>query len=399
MSTLHARLVDLARQDPEAVALIGPDGARWTRAALLDRAAMITAAGPGPGANPRPDEPVATVVDQLAAQAGGDPVLHLHTSGGTSRAKSISRTAGSWLASVPVLDRLVTAAAGAERSGRLLWAPGGPSSTLTLYALWQGLATGVPVLAGGEWRGVPQALRGPADRSVLLHAVPVVLEAVLDELEGRAGRRAGWLRVAVVAGAAPSPTLRRRCTRLGVHLVEYYGAAELSFVAVDVDGSGLRPFPGVQVKVHDGALRARSPYLAETVDGQPVADDEGWAGVGDRAVLLPHGVLRLRGRPGTANVGGHTVHLADVEAVLAAVPGVAEVVCLGVADPLVGERVTAVVRPDPGIDPVAALRAAAASLPTAARPARHHLVSELPRTSSGKVDRAALADRWAAALR
>jgi acyl-CoA synthetase (AMP-forming)/AMP-acid ligase II len=198
----------------------------------------------------------------------------------------------------------------------------------------------------------------------------------------------------VVAGAAPAPGLRVRAERLGVALVEYYGAAELSFVAVDVDGSGLRPFPGVEVRLRDGVLWVRSPYLAESVDGVPVADRDGWATTGDRARWGAAGTLELLGRPGTATVAGHTVQLAEVEAVLAAVPGVAEAVCLATPDPRLGQRLVAVVRRIPGSDPLPALRRAEEALPPSARPVRHHVVDDVPRTPSGKVDRVAVEGRW-----
>ena len=103
------------------------------------------------------------------------------------------------------------------------------------------------------------------------------------------------------------------------------------------------------------------------------------------------GALQLLGRKAAANVAGHIVHLAEVEAVLAAVHGVAEVVCLAAPDDRFGQRVVAVVRPTGGTAPRSALRAAASTLPAAARPIRYHVVGELPRTPAGKVDLALLA--------
>ena len=87
-----------------------------------------------------------------------------------------------------------------------------PSSTLTLWALWHALATGVPVVATGPWRGVPA---GPAavevlDRVTVLHAVPAVLA---DVLAARAAGGLPALRTAVVAGAALPAGLRRRARR------------------------------------------------------------------------------------------------------------------------------------------------------------------------------------------
>jgi acyl-coenzyme A synthetase/AMP-(fatty) acid ligase len=120
-------------------------------------------------------------------------------------------------------------------------------------------------------------------------------------------------------------------------------------------------------------------------------DERGWASVGDRARPCGDGRLILLGRPDAATVAGHTVVLAEVEAVLAQAPGVRELICLAQPHPRLGERVVAVVEPLPGLDPVPDLRAlAAAALDPPARPARY-LVQEIARTPAGKPDRAGLA--------
>jgi acyl-CoA synthetase (AMP-forming)/AMP-acid ligase II len=330
-----------------------------------------------------------------AAAAGDDgPVMALLTSGTGGSPRAVLRSCASWTASLDAF----TAVSGTEPDD-LVWAPGAPSSTMTLFCLWHALATGVPVLASGRWRGVAAA--GPAVAGVtLVHAVPPVLRDVLEAVERGALPR---LRRAVVAGAALPRALRDRARRAGVHLVEYYGAAELSFVAVDPDGDGLRPFPGVEVAVRDGMVWARSPYLSAgyltggrhrsgtgTGDGPLRWDPQGWASVGDSAELRD-GRLELHGRAGAAvTVGGHTVPVEDVEAVLREVSGVRDVVCLGLAHPRFGEQLVAVLEPEPGTDPRPAARAAArAWLPPVARPTRV-LLATLPRTPGGKVRRAAV---------
>lgn len=401
--SLHRRLVDLAAAAPDAVAVIDSGGVCLTRAELLDRVADqgVTAA-PTATDHVRDGraDPLPVVVAMLADQAAGGTTLRLSTSGSTGPARVVRRSVASWLASLPALDEVVS---GGTATPGALWAPGPASSTLTLYGIWQGLAAGVPVLASGPWAGVPQSLRDHARRAQVVHAVPTVLDSVLDTLAADGGRGVEWdLRTAVVAGAAPRAELRERADGHGVRLVEYYGAAELSFVAVDDDGTGLRPFPGVEVELRDGVLWARSPYLADEVDGVPVSDGDGWASVGDRARWTATGRLRLLGRPGAANVAGRLVSLAEVESVLTELTlgdGVAEVVCSAVPDERLGERVVCVVRSVGAGDPVPTLRRAARSLPAPARPARYRVLDELPRTPSGKVDRVALEESWTPALR
>lgn len=319
-------------------------------------------------------------------------MMALPTSGSSATPRLVLRTARSWLDSLAPFTAVTGVGA-----GDVVWAPGSPMSTLTLFAVWHGLALGLPVVAGGRWRGVVAA--GPAAReATAVQCVPAVLADVV------AAREAGLLpalRVAVVAGAALSPSLRGRAEACGLSVVEYYGATELSFVAVDGDGTGLRPFPGVAMDVRAGStVWVRSPYLAlRYLDPQspgPLRRDEaGWCSVGDLGTLRADGALDLRGRGEDAvSVGGQVVLIADVEAVLGAVDGVAEVICLGEPHAWLGERVVVAVRPLDGCDPVPAMRLAARTrLPSPARPARYVVVNELPRTAGGKIARAALREQ------
>jgi long-chain acyl-CoA synthetase len=402
---------------------------------LLTRAQDATG-GDGP-VRPIPgDDPVAAVVGLLAAQlagavpvvaadgladddrrrllrsaaaaaehANGEPLLVVVTSGTTGRPRAVVRTAASWQASLPGFDSLLDVDTRLGPGG-IVWAPGGPASTLTLFALWHALATGRPAIASGRWRAGAAGAVGQA--AEVVHCVPTVLADVL------AAREAGSLpalRRAVVAGAAVPPALRARAAAAGVSVAEYYGAAELSFVAADPDGAGLRAFPGAEVAVRAGRIAVRSPYLAlgylpPDTSGPLVREPGGWAGVGDRGSLDDTGRLVVLGRgDAITSVGGHVVALDDVERAHADVPGVAEVVCLAEPDARLGARVLAVVRPaHPAPDPTDAaweqaarlvprLRAAARDrLPGPARPVRYVVRADLPRTPGGKAARARLLD-------
>jgi long-chain acyl-CoA synthetase len=350
---------------------------------------------------PRTDPAVAAAllaaVPEAAHRAGVRPgeVLALPTSGTTSAPRSVLRTVASWDAALDAF----TAVTG-TRPGDVAWAPGSASSTLTLWALWHALATGVGAVATGPWRGVPARATEALDGVTVLHCVPPVLADVLTAREHGA---LPVLRTAVVAGAALQAALRSRAAGQGVRLVEYYGAAELSFVAVDGDGGGLRAFPGCDLRIRDGEIEVRSPYLSVgylrspgTPPGPFHRDADGWAGVGDRGRLTSDGVLEVGGRGAALSVGGHVVLAADVEQVLGSVDGVLDAVCWGEPDRRLGERACAAVATDaPAAQHEALLlrlRAAArAHLPPPARPVRYAVVGTLPRTDAGKVDRAAVA--------
>jgi thioesterase domain-containing protein/acyl carrier protein len=114
---------------------------------------------------------------------------------------------------------------------------------------------------------------------------------------------------------------------------------------------------------------------------------------GDLGRMRPDGCLEFLGRAdGHAKVLGHRVEPAEVEAALAAIPGV-EAVAVSVVDGADGEgHVVAWVVGDAASDP-AALRAEAADrLPAHMRPARYVPITALPLAANGKVDRAALVE-------
>ena len=366
------------------------DAARRLTAAVAAGAVPVLV---GPGWPRSGHDRLLVAAGRLPRDQGRIVVL---TSGSSATPRAVVRTWYSWQRSFAGFDQ-VTGLGPAD----LIWVPGTAASTLTLFGVLHALHRGLRLRTGGAWRGLPA---DPSQRPRLaavtaVHAVPaVVAEVLTGAAEGRLPR----LATVVTAGAAVPAALRGRARALGIRLVEYYGAAELSFVAVDPDGTGLRPFPGVEVEVRDGVVWARSPYLADgylAVDCEPDGplrrDGDGWACVGDRARLGPDGRLQIEGRPGsTASVGATTVLLDDVEAVLREVPGVVEVVCGGEPAGSLGERLVAVVQPVPGTDPRPGLRAAArAGLPPPARPARWLLDPRLPTTAAGKVDRILVRDR------
>ena len=250
------------------------------------------------------------------------------------------------------------------------------SSSLSLYGAWHASTVGSTTVLADE---------DPRDATVL-HTVPSALPRLLRAATERGVQR---LRTVVLAGEPVAAQQRAACANARWQLVEYYGAAELSFVGWSGDGMAWRPFPGVEVQLRGGELWARSPYLADGyLDDGPGAlrrDADGWATVGDQAVTV-HGGYVVTGRGSSAiTTGGHTVAAEHVEAVVAAVPGVLDVLVVGHPHATLGEVVAALVVGDAT---AADLRAAMKRLPASSRPRRWGRVVDLPRTSTGKPDRA-----------
>jgi acyl-coenzyme A synthetase/AMP-(fatty) acid ligase len=79
------------------------------------------------------------------------------------------------------------------------------------------------------------------------------------------------------------------------------------------------------------------------------ADPDGWCGLGDLARLDDDGYLYLGARlDGMINTGSYHVYPGEVEAAVAALPGVRAVLVRGEEDPDWGQAVTAYVVPAPG---------------------------------------------------
>jgi acyl-CoA synthetase (AMP-forming)/AMP-acid ligase II len=116
-----------------------------------------------------------------------------------------------------------------------------------------------------------------------------------------------------------------------------------------------------------------------------------WLRTGDVGAVDPDGYLTLRGRRVELIVrGGEKIHAAQVEAELARLPAVAEAAVVGVPDDVLQERVAACVverrgRPFDAGEAREALRDRVAEY---ALPERFLVVDALPRTATGKVDRA-----------
>lgn len=343
--------------------LVGDD--RWSEqhwSAIRDR---VTAAGPQPG------QAWATL-----------------TSGSTGAPRIVLRTADSWAASFPAIGELLGAG-----PDDVLALSSPPASSLSLFSIAHAAAAGFGLV-------LPRAhtlTAHDARDATLFHGTPTGLRTLLDA--GAPPR----LRMALIGGASLDPALRTRATDLGIRVVSYYGAAELSFVAFD-DGDaarpGLRAFPGVDLEVRDDdVLWVRSPFVASAYlsgashdGGGPLHREGGWSTVGDRA-RLEDGRLTLLGRADDAILtAAATVIPADVEQALRQLEGVGDAVVFGLPNEGVGELVTAVVEVTPGARPIRSeLRAAVATLlPPTHLPRRWFVVDELPRTVTGKPARAEL---------
>ncbi|PXY32445.1 acyl--CoA ligase family protein [Prauserella muralis] len=240
--------------------------------------------------------------------------------------------------------------------------------------------------------------------------------------------------VVTTAGAPPSPTVITRMSALGARLVHVYGLTETygpytvcewqdGWARLDVEarsrllarqGVGMVVTDGVRVVdeemndvPRDGATMGEvvmrgnnvmSGYFADP-DATATAFRGGWFHSGDLGVWHPDGYVELRDRAKDIIVsGGENISTIEVEAALDSHPAVLEVAVVGVPDEKWGERPKAYVVRRQGEDAAAEdlLEHARARIARYKVPDEVEFVTELPKTSTGKIQKFQLRERdWA----
>jgi acyl-CoA synthetase (AMP-forming)/AMP-acid ligase II len=210
-------------------------------------------------------------------------------------------------------------------------------------------------------------------------------------------------RLLMHAGAPCPPTLKQQVLAAFPRgsVWEFYGSTEGQFTACSPADWEARP--GSLGRARPGRVLAADergrlwctvpPHARFTYWRDPQRTAQAWRGdaftVGDLGRVDPDGYVYLDGRREDLVIsGGVNVYPAEVEAVLAACPGVVEAAVFGLPDPQWGQRVCAAVVGD--ADEAALRDWARAHLAPAKRPKQYVRVDDLPRTSTGKVRRVAL---------
>jgi long-chain acyl-CoA synthetase len=251
-------------------------------------------------------------------------------------------------------------------------------------------------------------------------AVPAIYAAWCALPDAQAARDAlASTRLCVSGAAALDPGVAAQMsTRFGVGVHDGYGLTEASPVvttsAVHADprpGSIGPPLPGVEVRLVDpdgspvlegdpGEVHVRGPNVFAGYWNDPeatahVLTADGWLRTGDIAVADDDGWLTLVDRAkDVIIVSGFNVFPGEVEDAIADHPAVAQVAVVGEPHPRSGEAVVAFVVPQPGVspDPVELLRHAGRRVARYKLPTRVEIVTDLPRSFTGKLLRRELSD-------
>lgn len=270
-----------------------------------------------------------------------------------------------------------------------------------------GIAT---LLAGGRvllpgWFDAQVTARALVEwRPTVAFAVPSHLQRLLALPDGAPDSP---YRLLIHAGAAcPAPLKRRIHAWAGTErTVEFYGATEGQFSICpgaeweERPGTVGRARSGRRLRVDDGVIWCAPPeWSTFAYWGDPAKTESAWRispqghrefTVGDLGRLDDDGYLYIDGRRDDLVIsGGVNVYPDDVESVLLACPGVAQVAVFGVDDEQWGQRVCAAIVGEVGEERLRAW--ASEHLAGYKRPKDYFRLDDLPRTESGKVRRLAV---------
>jgi 2,3-dihydroxybenzoate-AMP ligase len=251
--------------------------------------------------------------------------------------------------------------------------------------------------------------------------VPAVAGRWLEHAaaDGAAAARLASLRVLQVGGARLADELARRIEPvLGCRLQQVFGMAEglLNYTRLDDPAEVItttqgRPLsPADEVRIVDesdkdvprgepGALLTRGPYTPRGYYRAPEHNarsftGDGWYRSGDICRMTPAGNLIVEGRDkDMINRGGEKISAEEVENLVYRLPGVSQVAAVAMPDAVLGERVCLYVVPAPGAAlTLQEIRASMAGAGIAGFKLPEHLVlvTELPVTKVGKIDKKAL---------
>jgi len=207
----------------------------------------------------------------------------------------------------------------------------------------------------------------------------------------------------ISGGGALAPAVEQFWNTLGFVLVQGYGMTETTALITlnhpfhVARGTIGKPLPGREVKIGpDGEVLVRGPMISTATwsGGELRQREDEWLATGDIAEEQSTGELKFLGRKSEVIVtaAGVNIHPEDLEAVIEQQPGVAACAVVAMQTPA-GPEPCAVLAMRGGEQAPKAIELANAQLPEFQRVRRWMLFPEpdLPRTSTGKVRRKAVA--------
>ena len=341
--------------------------------------------------------------------------LFLHTSGTTSKPKLVPITYNSLVHSA----RCLSSAYELTKSDTLLLA----MPLFHVHGLIGNLLTGL--LSGGTVVIPPKFsasmfMKWACQYNVTwFSAVPTIYQILLSTKENylnneHLSKIRGHLRFIRSCSAGISPTLLASLQKtFKVPIVQAYGmteSAHLTTTGVPTDpnipiGSAGRPI-GRIVKIQEGEIcicgeGVMSGYVKPETANATAFTEDGYFRTGDLGHLDEEGYLFVHGRiKELINRGGEKINPHQVEEIVLGYPGVKEAIVFSLLDQIYGETVGCVLVPcdvevTSSVDQASGLekeleKHCQAHLSAFKCPTKYFIVSEIPKSSIGKVQRAHL---------
>ncbi|QCK86328.1 cyclohexanecarboxylate-CoA ligase [Phreatobacter aquaticus] len=356
-------------------------------------------------------------VDQTAATAlfaarrpkPDDIIQVLYTSGTTGEPKGVMHTSNTQISNLgPYIERL-------HLSGQDIVFMASPLAHQTgfMYGLMMPIVLGCHVVLQDIWNRKVAADLFAAERPTFTMASTPFLADLTDEAEARPEAFRS-LRVFLAAGAPiPRVLVRRATDHMGATIASGWGMTENGAVTVtkpedppekafETDGC---PLPGMAVRVVDPADKP----LAAGEEGRlqvkgcsnfvgylkrpdlNAVDAEGWFDTGDLARIDAEGYVRITGRAKDIIIrGGENIPVVEIEGLVYKHPDINDVAIVAMPDDRLGERACAFVTTRPGTKVTLGDVTAFLSSQHITKnylPERLEVLSELPRTASGKIQK------------
>jgi acyl-CoA synthetase (AMP-forming)/AMP-acid ligase II len=294
-------------------------------------------------------------------------------------------------------------------------------SWVTMTALYFGAT--ISILPAFDPSLLLAALR--RDRPTILPLVPTAIRLLVSDPEFRDSDFSLVRRVIYFGSPIDTGLLARAMTKFRCEFLQYYGTSETWIISALRHQDHLSnepkrlascgtPLPLVSMRICDsegkelpplvvGEILVRSPTLFSGYHNQPSATEatiaDGWYRTGDLGLCDEHGFFSIVDRAKDMIVsGGENVYSAEVESALLKHPGVAQAAVIGVPDARWGEKVVAFVNPVSGATPTEEALQQHCRLHLAGYkvPKTIILDASLPMTSTGKVTKPALRERFRA---
>ena len=394
-------------EDTRHKALITPvDGGEAARGVALDGVLQIAAASDTAGT-------VTLTATQSAGRASieppapGDPALILHTSGTTSRPKR-----------VPLRHRNLAASAVNIRDTYTLTSQDVSLCVMPLFHVHGIVASLLATLLSGGTVLVPQRFSANGFWTMSgtygvswYTAVPSMHQALLARSAGQAPTVPDSMRfIRSCSSPLAGDVMLAIEERFGVPVLEAYGMTE---AAHQMTSNPLPPGErqpgsvgagtGVDVAIMDeddrlvpeggrGEVVIKGRNVIDGYEDNPQANadsfTDGWFRTGDEGTMDAHGYLTLTGRlKELINRSGEKISPWELDQVLMAHPSVAEAVCFAAPHPMHGEEPSAAVVLSGQATERDLIRHCRERVASFKAPRKIHILDQIPKTATGKVQR------------